>query len=103
MADDNGKKKSRSGFSSTKAGGYAAQKRYRENHPDRVREQKRKQNQKNKGSIYEPKLRIPAENKPLLENLLTSTGLSITQLCLGAIEEKYGVKLSKPIDKNDSQ
>lgn len=100
---DKPKKTSKSGISATKAGGYAAQKRYRENHPDRVREQKRKQNKKNKGSIYEPKLRIPIENKPLLENLLSATGLSITQLCLDAIAEKYGVKLSKPIDKNDSQ
>ena len=79
-------KKNRSGISATKAGGYAAQKRYRQNHPDRVREQN------------EPKLRIPIENKVTLEKLLSDTGLSITQLCLGAVEEKYGVTLLKPID-----
>ncbi len=87
-------KKNRSGISATKAGGYAAQKRYRQNHPDRVREQ----NERSRGKNYEPKLRIPIENKATLEKLLSDTGLSITQLCLGAVEEKYGVTLLKPID-----
>lgn len=99
------KKTSRSGFSATKAGGYAAQKRYRQNHPDRVREQARKRRLKNKVkdlrslSLYEPKLRIPLENKPTFERLLAETGMNITQLCLSALEEKYGVTLQKT-DKN---
>ena len=40
-------KKNRSGISATKAGGYAAQKRYRQNHPDRVREQNERSRGKN--------------------------------------------------------
>lgn len=99
MADDS---KKRAGVSSTKEGGYASQKRYRQNHPDRVREQKRKQNERLRGSIYEPKLRIPMENKHILEKLLADTELSITQLCIGAVEEKYGVTIQKQVDKPDT-
>ena len=95
-------KKNRSGISATKAGGYASQKRYRQNHPDRVREQKRKQNERLRGSTYEPKLRIPMENKHILEKLLADTGLSITELCIGAVEEKYGVTIQKQVDKSNT-
>ena len=90
------RKTSKSGVSSTKAGGYASQKRYRENHPDRVREQRRKR----QNALYEPKLHIPVENKPVLEKLLAETGYNLTQLCLSAVEEKYGVTLqNKKLDK----
>lgn len=102
MANDDEKtKKSRSGISSTKEGGYAAQKRYREAHPERVREQRRKQKERMRAVVYERKLRIPMANKPILDDLLRSTGLSITELCLGAVEEKYGVMLQKTVDKID--
>lgn len=96
-------KPSRAGISATKEGGYAAQKRYRANHPERIKEQKRKQNERLRGSTYEPKLRIPMENKPILERLLSETGLSISQLCLRAVEEKYGVALLKPIDSSEPE
>lgn len=92
MAND--KQKSKSGFSATKAGGYAAQKRYRTNHPDRVREQ----NQKQRGKTYEPKVRIPIEHKATIDELLKATGLSFTQLCIAAIEEKYGITLHSSLD-----
>ena len=102
MADDSNKKTSKAGFSSTKEGGYASQKRYRANHPDKIREQKRKQRERSRGLIYEPKLRIPIENKSVLEKLLSDTGLNITQLCIGAVEEKYGVTIQKNLDKSDT-
>lgn len=91
---ENDKRKSKAGFSSTKAGGYASQKRYRANHPDRIREQ----NQKRRGKTYEPKVRIPIEHKATIDELLTSTGLSFTQLCITAIEEKYDITLHSPLD-----
>lgn len=100
MADEN---KKRAGISSTKEGGYASQKRYRQNHPDRVREQKRKQSERLRGKTYEPKLRIPIENKAIIEKLLSDTGLTITQLCVGAVEEKYGVTILKQLDKSDNE
>lgn len=61
--------------------GYPARKSYIERH---------------KGEIYEPKLRIPASNKPELEQLLVKTGLTVTQLFVGAVKEKYGIDLSEP-------
>lgn len=97
--EDKPTKKKRAGFSSTKEGGYMSQKRYKENHPDRIKEQRRKQKEKMRGVIYERKLRLPVSSKAALDELLQSTGLSITELCLTAIEEKYGVDLRKPIDK----
>lgn len=101
MADES--KRRPAGISSTKEGGYASQKRYRQNHPDRVREQKRKQSERLRGKTYEPKLRIPIENKPIVEKLLSETGLTITQLCIGAIEEKYGVTILKKLDKPNDE
>jgi hypothetical protein len=65
---------------SSKLRGYPAQKRYREAH---------------KGEVYEPTVRIPAANKPLLEALLKSTNMTITQLFVGAVADKYGVDLCK--------
>jgi hypothetical protein len=71
-----------------KANGYASQKRcnaaYREAH---------------RGEIYEPKLRIPSSKKGELQDLISKTGLTLTQLFVGAVEEKYGVILHEDIDK----
>lgn len=72
--------------------GYAAQKKYRETHPDKVAKQ-RKQN-------YEPKIRIPLEFRPNLDELLSKTGMTITELFVGAVEEKYAITLSNPVDKS---
>lgn len=70
-----------------KAQGYTAQKRYRENR---------------KGKYYEPKLNIPADKKEVLFRLMEQTGLTTTQLFVGAVEEKYGVILHRTLDKDES-
>lgn len=72
--------------------GYAAQKKYRALHPDRVRAQAQR--------YYEPKVRIPITSKPVLDELLASTGKTISELFIGAVEEKYGVAILKPVDNN---
>ena len=63
-----------------KANGYVAQKKYRE---------------ARKGSHYEPKIRIPIENKEKLTSLLSSEGVSLTQLFTNLVFEKYGIDLQK--------
>lgn len=85
-----------------KATGYAAQKRYREKHPEKAREYRQKQTDREKGNIYEPRLRLPIEDKKILQQLCSQTGLTITQLCVIAIKEKYGVILCENnIDKTE--
>lgn len=88
-----GKKKHKAGFSSTKEGGYATQKKYRVEHPDRVKAARIKAAQKN----YEPKVRIPREYKTAFDALLTQTGLTITELFIGAVEEKYNIILHRDL------
>ncbi len=75
-----------------KNNGYAAQKKYKEAHPEKY-----------KGINYEPKVRISMEYKPVFEELLNRTGLSITQIFLGAVEEKYNVSLHKEIDNSENE
>ena len=72
------KKKNRRDNERRKAQGWTAQKKNRESH----REQ-----------YYEPKVRIPSDKKEVLLRLMSQTGLSVTQLLVGAAEEKYGVVL----------
>ena len=86
MAND--KQKSKSGFSATKAGGYAAQKKYHAN------------NDNQRGKVYEPKIRVQIAYKDALLRLCDETGMSLTVLCLTALEEKYGVTLQKPVDSD---
>lgn len=69
-----------------KKNGYAAQKKYRASHPEKYNQN------------YEPKVRIPLEFKPTIESLTKETGLSITQLFISAVEEKYQVVLHRDID-----
>ena len=69
-----------------KKNGYAAQKRYKAAHPEQ------------RGQNYEPKIRIALEFKPIIESLTAETGLSITQLFISAIEEKYKVVLHRDIE-----
>lgn len=71
----------------SKKNGYAAQKKFRETHPEY------------KDRFYEPKLRIPSQNKELFIGLAAANNMSVTQLCLSAIKEKYGIDFSEPIDK----
>lgn len=58
--------------------GYPAHKNYIERH---------------KGEIYEARVRIPSSNKPVLEQLLSETGLTVTQFFVNAVKEKYGIDL----------
>ena len=86
-----------------KKSGYAAQKKYKKNNPEKVREWRRKQKEREKGTIYEPKLRLAIEFKPVLEQLCQDTGKSINELCLSALEEKYDIVLRKHLDKPDEE
>lgn len=61
--------------------GYPAHKNYIERH---------------KGEIYEARVRMPSSNKSTLEQLLSATGLTVTQLFVDAVKEKYGIDLSEP-------
>jgi len=88
-------------FYSTKEGGYLDQKKYKERHPEKVKEWRRKQKQREKGKIYEPKLRFAIEFKPTLENLVKETGMSLNLLCISALEEKYGIVLRFSVDNKE--
>ena len=72
-----------------KRNGYAAQKKYRAAHPEKYNQN------------YQPKVRIPLEFQHIIERLTQETGLSITQLFISAVEEKYNVDLHRSIDKSD--
>lgn len=99
MAND--KRKSKSGFSATKAGGYAAQKKYHANNdPQKEREWRQKSRDNQRGKVYEPKIRVQITYKDALLRLCDETGMSLTVLCLTALEEKYGVTLQKPVDSD---
>lgn len=84
--------RNRSSAKSHKRSGYAAQKKYRATH----KEEKRR-------PFYAILLRVPAESKPVFERLSKDTGLTITELVICAIEEKYSIDLRRSIDKpNDA-
>lgn len=103
MADDKKKKKSKSGISATKAGGYAAQKKYHAtNDPQKEREWRERSRERQRGKVYEPKIRVQIEFKPALIQLVADTGMSLTTLCLTALEEKYNITLQKGVD-NDAK
>lgn len=60
--------------------GYPNQKRYRETH---------------RGEFYEPKLRLPAASREVLDRLLQQTGMNTTQFFADAVMSKYGIDLTK--------
>lgn len=68
-----------------KSTGWAAQKKYRSQHS---------------GERYEAKVTMPAVNRDAFSNLLEQTGLTISDLVLEAVYEKYGIDFRKPIDKD---
>lgn len=70
-----------------KSTGYAAQNKYRQSHIEQYRDYRKSL----RGKTYEPKLRIPMDKKDALLRLMEQTGLTITQLCIGAVEEKYNI------------
>ena len=69
--------------------GYSAQKKYQQTHKEQYQEYQKKQ----RGSIYEPKLRIPIDRKEDLTNLLEREGVSLTQMFAALVQDKYGVNL----------
>lgn len=71
--------------------GYAAQKKYQQTHKEQYQVYKKKQ----RGSIYEPKIRIPMEYKNELSQLLKEEEMSLTQLFIFLVREKYGIDFSK--------
>lgn len=66
------------------------QQKYVASHPDKIKALRE--------AYYEPKVRIPIEHKGIIDELRIATGLSFTELCLTAIEEKFNVSLHKSID-----
>ena len=84
------KEKNKRDIERQKNNGYAAQKKYRLAHPDNVVKWRQR--------FYEPKIRIPKELRPILNSLIKDTGLTITQLFVSAVEEKYGVTLHDILD-----
>lgn len=101
MADDKNNKTKRAN-AYHKTTGYAAQKKYHAtNNPEKEKEWRRISRERSRGKAYTPKIRILLEYKPAFDELLKTTGLSITALCLSAVEEKYGVTLQKTIDNNE--
>lgn len=86
-------KTSKPGISATKEGGYASQKRYRANHPEKVKEWQHR--------YYEPKVRILQEYRAELERLARETQLTLSELFISAVEEKYCVVLHKHLDKDE--
>lgn len=97
-------KPNKSGFSSTKAGGYSAQKKYHaSNDPTKEQQWRKTSRERQRGKVYEPKIRVQIEFKPALLQLIADTGLSLTALCLTALEEKYGIVLHKSVDSDDKK
>lgn len=93
-------KKSVSGISARKEGGYAAQKKYWETHAEKIKEIRARTREKNRGYLYEPRLRLTTKSKEQLEELCSSSGLSITKLFCALVKEKYGVELDQPTLEN---
>lgn len=57
---------------------------------------------RNKKVFYMPRIRIPYSAKHKLNMLQAKTGLSLSMLCLKAIEAQYHIKLtSSQDDKNE--
>lgn len=73
-----------------KMNGYASQKKYRQAHPEKYRAYR----ESTRGRTYEPKLRIPIEKKDKLTLLLQGEGVSLTQMFISLVMEKYGIDLS---------
>lgn len=73
-----------------KSSGYSAQTKYRQAHLEQYREYKEAARKR----IYEPKIRIPFDKKEDLSLLLQRENLSLTQLFVTLVLEKYGLDLS---------
>lgn len=76
-----------------KATGWARDKKYRASHPD----YQKKQYASRVAKYHALTVRIPRECKPDFDALLASTGKTITELVLDALEKQYGVSLHADI------
>lgn len=76
-------------YASHKAQKRKRDEKYRANHPDLQAQKYAKKIAK----YYSPKINIPRESKPAFDFLLASTGKTISELVLDALEEKYSVNL----------
>ena len=79
---------------------YAAQKKYRENNPDVSRSTARKSMKKHREKVkgtdmetYSARVPIKMKYKPVLDELIKNEGITIAELFLSAVEEKYGIIL----------
>lgn len=79
-----------------KLSGWAAEKKYAAAHP----EIRAKKYANWTAKYYSPKINIPRESKPAFDSLLASTGKTISELVLEAVEEKYNVTLRSDNNKN---
>lgn len=73
-----------------KSTGYAAQNKYKKANPERYREYNRRARE----TVYEPKIRLHVSKKEALQSLLQAEGLSLTQLFVTLVLEKYGIDLT---------
>ena len=95
--------KKKSGVSATKEGGYVAQKKYYRANKEKILSQKKTYRDSKKGTIFEPRLRVPVFSKEKLEKLCADTGLSITHLFFSLVKEKYGVDLLTPDSNGENK
>lgn len=80
------------------ASGYAAQKKYSKAHPEKAKQAASRYAKKHNGELYSPHISIYKDFKQIIDDLAKTTGLSINQLFIGAVEEKYNVTLHKNFD-----
>jgi len=73
--------------------GYAASKKYNEANKDAVLDGARKRSKKMRDKYSDLGILILREKRDALEQVLKETGLSITDLFIGAVEEKYSIVL----------
>lgn len=78
-----------------KKNGYAAQKKYHSTHPEKERERSAERHKKNRYI----KIQISREYEPTLNDVVASTGCTLTDIFLSAVEEKYKIVLRKQVDK----
>ena len=70
--------------------GNIAQKKYRQTNPDKIRNLRK--------NYYTPKVHIHKDFVNNFNALVEKTGLGISALFLSALEEKYGIVLTKSLD-----
>ena len=69
-----------------KKNGYAAQKKYREEHPFNE-------------VYYEIKIRVPKKNKEIVSGIIKQSGMSATQFFASLVQEKFDINILRQEDK----